>query len=121
MAYGTGYKKNITTKKQWDVLMKESDEDRREREIEERIAREEADAYAKANRLEWLSSRGQRIVVKFVFSLLCSSYFEVLVDGKSSRAFDIVPVSNVPGIVAKVGNVGLTAERRDTLLAMKGE
>jgi len=95
-------------------------EDERNIEREERLADEIIDArieaYEAAHRLAWTSKTGHQIIVKHIED----DEFVVSVNGYESRAIGLVPVCNISGVVAKVGQVGLTAERYEALKAMEG-
>jgi hypothetical protein len=89
-------------------------EEGRESEQAEREAWEEKFA------IKWTASSGQLIEICLDKTLSGEYGFSLSVDGKDRfyTATDIKPVSNMPGIVAKIGNVGLTEERRNALRAI---
>jgi hypothetical protein len=100
-----------------------------EDEIEEarkldRIQTQEDEEEAEKCRLEWTTDSGHEIIVQYKLddtNPWTPTLYLICIDGKwQSPARDILPYTNpaFPNVAAKVGNVGLTAERRDALLAM---
>jgi hypothetical protein len=74
----------------------------------------------KKYRLSWETS-GHTIFIEMQFDDVSEHYFHVIVDGGHPyKEYEIEEYTNPahPAIVAKIGRVGLTAERRDALLAM---
>ncbi len=82
--------------------------------------RNEQDAHNNANTLVWTLSNGQEVRVRPVYDdhFDCIMY-AVKIGNAEYRNYDLELVRNVPGVVAKVGPVGLTAERKSALEKME--
>lgn len=98
-----------------------SEDELEEREQDERREDEEYLEEFDVLTLRWTAQSGAHIVIRS--TLLPDTVergFEVTVDSRTTyhAENEIVEVSNVPDIVAKIGRVGLTQERREALLAM---
>jgi hypothetical protein len=103
------------------VSPEEMEEIRFHDEIEEREAEEARAVWEAEHMLEWVAGSGQHIRIQCVFDVSMNISYEISVDSSRQRkAYEIIdlPKSPAPGIVAKIGNIGLTAERRDALVAM---
>jgi hypothetical protein len=99
-----------------------------EEEIQEEEAlrlelKDEDEDYENNVVLKWVASNGQHIriepaVMRGPDGLRCG--FKAIVGGGVPKYYaEIIPVGNQPsGIVARLGYIGLTAERRDALLRM---
>lgn len=89
-------------------------------EEQDRIAQSEQEAWEEKWSIKWTAQSGQRIEICLDQTLAGEFGFSLSIDGKERfyAATDIKPVSNMPGIVSKIGNVGLTEERRNALRAI---
>ncbi len=94
-----------------------SQEERDALEEERRTEQSEHEAWEEKFAIKWTASGGQSIEICLDQTLSGDFGFSLSVDGKERfyAAADIKPVSNMSGIVAKIGNVGLTEERRNAL------
>lgn len=92
--------------------------------VEEQVMRdqEEYEEIRQSLQIEWVASSGQQIEIKSAMDHQLGMFFRVSVDGKRFQyeVSDIkaCQVPNKPEIVAKLGPIGLTAERRNALLKM---
>lgn len=69
----------------------------------------------------WTASSGQRIRIERIDDLEHVGFYVIFIDDREvgmERDIIDLPSSSVPGIVARVGKIGLTAERRDVLKKM---
>ena len=85
---------------------------------------EQAAEWEERNTLSWTMQNGKHVEIRLGVGQnaygLCDVY-EISVDGRRiASEYEVVdlPQPPAPGIVARVGNIGLTAERRDTLKKM---
>jgi hypothetical protein len=86
-------------------------------EEQDRAEQSEREQWEEKWMIRWVANSGQRIEICLDQTLNGDFGFSLSVDGKERfyAAADIKPVSNMPGIVSKIGNVGLSEERRNAL------
>lgn len=89
-------------------------------EEQRRIEENEREAWEEKWMIRWTAKSGQRIEICLDQTLAGEFGFCLGIDGKERfyAATDIKPVSDMPGIVAKIGNVGISEERRNALRVM---
>ena|SRR5437899_5378021 len=90
-------------------------------ESEEAAEQAEREAWEEKWAIKWTAKSGQRIEICLDKTLDGEFGFSLTVDSslpKFYAATDIVPVANTAGIVSKIGNVGLSEERRNALRVM---
>jgi hypothetical protein len=89
----------------------------RELEAQDAIEQSEREAWEEKFMIQWTAKSGQSIQISLDQTLNGDFGFSLKVDGKERfyAATDIKPVSDMPGIVSKIGNVGLSEERRNAL------
>ncbi len=94
------------------------EQDRIEMEEQDRIEMEEREAWEEKWMIRWVAKSGQRIEICLDQTLAGDFGFSLSVNGALPSfyaATDIKPVASMPGIVSKIGNVGLSEERRNAL------
>lgn len=95
-----------------------SKEERAEMQAYQDHLNEEQEEYLSQN-VSWTSTSCQEIVICTRMGGNFQTVYLVSIDGKERTYSEIQMISDVPGIVAKVGNIGLTQEHYDALLAIR--
>lgn len=85
---------------------------------QDRIGQNEREAWEEKWSINWTAKTGQYISICLDQTLAGDFGFSLSVNGGLPTfyaATDIKPVSDMPGIVSKIGRVGLSEERRNAL------